>query len=333
MVLEKTRKQWDVDTLLGKIETGILKIPPFQRGSVWNRVKKSEAIYSLLTVGLPDIILLEEKGEYHILDGLQRITSIKEFVYGSFSIKLDEHIGHIDPELAKILEGKSFSELPDELQRRLRNAELGAVIYSGVGGFEVAREIFTRLNYKPTPLSPQELLFVLSYESEKSELLRELGKEISRRRFKGFGLLARFLADYSMAEKILAEGKIREEWFKFKTYYDWLYGRLKEVFSQYDVKRLAELSGDFVEVYSILKREFKLDLMKKPYWCEAVAFFFKLSEREGISPPEFVAERGEELLKKLEKSEAWLKNISQRSRQKPKGLKERFEVLQRILLS
>jgi uncharacterized protein with ParB-like and HNH nuclease domain len=326
-MVERVRKIWDLQTLLNKIGSGLLKIPPFQRGNVWNRTKKSEAVYSLLTIGLPEITLLEEKnGSFHILDGLQRITALKEFVENGYPIRLDKTLTHVDEKLAKLLEGKKFSQLPDEVKNKLLNAEVGILIYKGVNSFEEAREIFTRLNYRPTPLNQAELLFTLTFSGEKSLLLKELGERLSKRRLLGFALLARGLAGYKAASRM--EGD--ENLFKFKRFYDWVYANLKPLLDTLSEEKLEGLSQTLLTFADRLKTSFKVDPVKAPYWWEFLAFALKEMEEMGTSAEEYaervLPERFERTVSNLE----WKNNISVRNRQKPKVLAKRFEILSRI---
>jgi hypothetical protein len=322
---ERIRKQWDVETLITKVENNYIKVPEFQRGSVWNTTKKSEAIYSLITIGLPEIVLLEEKGGYQLLDGLQRLNAIKEFVFNEYRIRLDKKIDHLDKELANTLEGKYFNELPENVQAEILNAEIGAVIYKNVENFSVAKEIFTRINYKPTPLSPQELLYVLSYDREKSPIVRELGKAINPHRFKGFGIIARVLANYVVIEELVQTTS--EEWeqlFKFRTYYDWLYEWFVEALALLKTNQIEKSGEEIIELINLFKSE-GIDPTKAQYWLETVAFILKAKGKQNAE--DYWNSEGKYKLEKLQKDNEWLENVSQRSRQKPNVLKRRFEIL------
>ena len=326
MSVERIRKIWDIETLKGKVERGNISVPEFQRGNVWNVKKKSEAIYSLLTIGLPDLILLDDgKGNYQILDGLQRLNAIIGYINNEYALKFDEKIGHIDKELYEKLAKKKFKELEPRLQNALLNSEIGTIIYSGVESFEIAKEIFTRLNYKPTPLSRPELLFVLTFDREKSPLLKELGEKISARRFKGFSLVARFLADYRLIE----EG-IREEHFKAGQYYDWLYRWLKRALETFDKERVQNLGELFLEFLRILKTEGGIDAAKATFWVEFLAFLVREFLKEQKTPEEFFQEKGKSYLRAVQTNPNWLKNIREKNNQKPKLLMERFKILEGI---
>ena len=326
MVIERVRKIWDIETLRGKVERGNIKVPEFQRGNVWSVKKKSEAVYSLLTIGLPDLILLDDgRGNYQILDGLQRLNALVGFLNNEYRLKFDEKLDHIDKELYEKLNGKYFGELEPQIQSALLNAEIGAVIYSGVEGFEIAKEIFTRLNYKPTPLSRPELLYVLTFDREKSPLLKEIGEYLSKRRMKGFSLVARFLADYTLLE----EG-IKEEHFKFSQYYDWLYKWLKKAFEKYDKGSLQTLGELLLEFSNLLKTHTGIDVVKAPYWIEFVAFLIREFKSCDQTTDEFFENIGKSYLKAVQTNPKWIRNIGQKNKQKPKELFERFQILQEV---
>ena len=321
MQLKRRRVQWDVETLLNKVKRGEIEVPRFQRGKVWNRKKRSEAIYSLLTIGLPDIVLIEgEGGKYLLLDGLQRISAVSDFIEGAFKIGLDDYLSHIDQSLVETLEGKKFEELPEEVKRELLGAELGAVVYSGVNDFEIAKEIFTRINYKPTPLNQQELLMVLTYDKEKTPLLKEFGDKLSPRRLKGFGILSRVIAGYTL----LREG-LKEEHFNFNRYYDWLYRWLRKAFRDLSVEKLESLlerAMEFIEYF----KGIGVDVVKAPYWSDIVAFLLLDSERENLPPLEYWNRKGRQRVESLRKDPDWIKHVAERNKQKPATLRERFEI-------
>jgi len=331
MGVARWRKTWDVETLVNRLKSGIVKIPDFQRDRVWNVTKKSEAIYSLLTIGLPEITLLEDReGSYYILDGLQRVTAIWEFVEGKYKIKLDHHIEHFDEELAQTLEGKKFKNLPEEVKNKLLTQEVGVVFYGRIKDFDIAKEIFTRLNYKPTPLNQGELLYVLTYEGEKSKLLREAGEILSKKRMLGFSLLARGLVGFYVALKVSVEKKPFEEYFKFKRFYDWLYKYLKPFLEKVSIEDLQRLTEHLIEFYDVLKIRFGIDAVKSPYWWEFIAF--ALTEVESLKLPldRYIEEALPKRLEQVKNSTEWEENVANRNRQKPKILQERFEILKRI---
>jgi uncharacterized protein with ParB-like and HNH nuclease domain len=77
----------EVDSLYGKYKRGKLILQPeFQRHFVWDPVKSSRLIESvLLDIPLPVIYLSQEKdGREYIIDGQQRLTTFFSFIDGKF---------------------------------------------------------------------------------------------------------------------------------------------------------------------------------------------------------------------------------------------------------
>ena len=75
---------WTTETLLNQINKGnILLNPDFQRRDAWDKKRKSKFIESLiLGLPIPQVVLAESKerrGSYIVLDGKQRLLSIRQF--------------------------------------------------------------------------------------------------------------------------------------------------------------------------------------------------------------------------------------------------------------
>ncbi|MEI3647111.1 DUF262 domain-containing protein [Lactococcus lactis subsp. lactis] len=72
------------DQLSRLYESDKIKIPDMQRGFVWDDIQASRLIESILMgLPLPSLFLIKniEEGDYMVVDGLQRITSIHAFRY------------------------------------------------------------------------------------------------------------------------------------------------------------------------------------------------------------------------------------------------------------
>ena len=73
-------------TLFNFIESGIVKIPDFQRNYVWDQKRASKLIESIiLGLPIPQIFFYEsEKNKYLVIDGQQRLMSIYFFIKQRF---------------------------------------------------------------------------------------------------------------------------------------------------------------------------------------------------------------------------------------------------------
>ena len=82
-VMENKTKEFVLDqTTIKKLLTAYkLTIPDFQRSFVWKSNKKYQLISSLFK-GFPigALTLYEDKGQYYIIDGLQRINTLQQYL-------------------------------------------------------------------------------------------------------------------------------------------------------------------------------------------------------------------------------------------------------------
>lgn len=148
----------------------ILLDPDYQRNYVWDNPKASLLIESfLLNVPIPIIYVSEEAdGAWSVVDGLQRLTSLKRFFEDDFRLsKL---------EVFQELNGLTFSRLPPKAQRTLKNGILRIIVILQESHPEIKYDIFQRLNRGSIKLNEQELRNCL-YRGPLTSALREARKE------------------------------------------------------------------------------------------------------------------------------------------------------------
>jgi hypothetical protein len=73
---------FDVESITNRIRRNNISLDAdFQRGEVWDNKKKRKLIDTIIRGWpIPPVIFLNNENKYDILDGLQRITAIKEFI-------------------------------------------------------------------------------------------------------------------------------------------------------------------------------------------------------------------------------------------------------------
>ncbi len=131
--------------------------PEYQRRLVWDRVKRSAFIESLLmNIPIPPIFLLEwEYSRYEVMDGQQRLSSIVEFYENRFKLSGLEYW----PEL----NGKTYGDCPPTIQRGLDRRRISAVVLLAENlamedrRYDIRRIVFERLNTGGQNLNAQEL--------------------------------------------------------------------------------------------------------------------------------------------------------------------------------
>lgn len=143
----------------------------FQRKSgLWTKVQKSQLIESLLLrIPIPAFYFDGGvKDNWLIIDGLQRITALKEFV-------VDKTLKLTGLEFFHDLEGLGFSELPRTFIRRINETNIVAYIVKGGTPANVKYNIFKRINTGGLELKPQEIRHAL-YQGKATELCKSLAK-------------------------------------------------------------------------------------------------------------------------------------------------------------
>lgn len=183
-----------------KFNSNFIK-PHFQRNNVWSPQTKSKLIESFLaSYPVPPVILYKLKGveQYWIIDGLQRISTIKEYFENEFSliVKNEQY------------RGKKFKDLSKDAQDKLNNTFLNCIIVREISprGDVFLYNLFERLNTGSTALNAMEVRRAISYgwliknleELNKNGSWRKIiGKKDADNRFLDVELLLRILAIYT----------------------------------------------------------------------------------------------------------------------------------------
>lgn len=159
-----------VGTLVDDIKRGHLLLNiEYQRQYVWDRAKASRLIESLLlNIPVPVCYFAEnEDGAYEVIDGLQRITTISQYLEGDFELKGI-------PVLSE-LEGKFFSDLSQRDQRRLSGRTIRCIVITEDSDPDIKFDVFERLNTGSARLGSQELRNCI-YRGDLNDFLRSVAQ-------------------------------------------------------------------------------------------------------------------------------------------------------------
>ena len=175
-------KTVSLDSVLRRMKNGTIRLtPPFQRKSVWDDIRKSRLIESMmLNIPLPMFYISSDAdGNWDVVDGLQRITTIKEFILGKYNLD-KERYDEKGFKLKKLefwgsLDGKRYDELPGKLYNNIADTELQFTIINPDTPEEVKRNIFKRINTGGMPLTSQEIRHAL-YQGTSTKLLEKLSE-------------------------------------------------------------------------------------------------------------------------------------------------------------
>lgn len=165
--------------LISMYQDGDLVKPELQRKYVWGKPEASRFVDSvLLGLPIPSIFLAKTTdNKMLIIDGYQRIMTINDYVRGIWSennkvFKLSNIKGKINHRWID----KSFSELPDSEQRKIKTSTIHAIIFEQKTPNENDTslfQIFERINTSGRSLLPQEIRNCV-YQGKLNSLLFEL---------------------------------------------------------------------------------------------------------------------------------------------------------------
>lgn len=177
-MVDKTLNLYPIDypfeTLITRMKADTPKLildPDFQRKYKWDKdgwERASKFIEScLMRIPLPSCYFAEDKdGRHLVIDGVQRLTTIKKFFDDEFSLE--------GMTVFKELEGKKFSELGD-YRADLESTTIRCIVLRKENSQKLIREIFSRLNQGAVALSDQEIRHAL-YPGSLDKLLVELSQ-------------------------------------------------------------------------------------------------------------------------------------------------------------
>jgi uncharacterized protein with ParB-like and HNH nuclease domain len=201
-----------METCLRRIEQKtIILNPDFQRKEVWKEDKKSQLIESLmLKIPLPMFyVSADERSNYTVVDGLQRLSTIRSFVLGDEYLKNKKEVDKGNGfkleklEFWKNYEGKTFKELPIHIKNSILEAEFTFTVIDPGTPEEVRRNIFKRLNTGGEPLSSQEIRNAL-YIGQSTVLLNELAENIHFKKATGNSIKDLRMADKELILRFIA---------------------------------------------------------------------------------------------------------------------------------
>ena len=146
--------------------------PEFQRRpGIWDLTRQCRLIESiLLRIPLPVFyVAADAEDHWSVVDGLQRMTTIHNFLKDKFKLRSLEYLVRFD--------GFGFSDLPRGMQRRILETELIMnVIQSGTPE-EVTFNIFSRINTGGVTLNEQEIRHALNKGPVRDFLLELVSME------------------------------------------------------------------------------------------------------------------------------------------------------------
>ncbi|MDQ2087759.1 DUF262 domain-containing protein [Herbivorax sp. ANBcel31] len=184
--------------------------PDFQRNYVWDSTRKSRLIESiLLKIPLPVFYLARDnEGKYQVVDGVQRLSVIKEYFSNSFKLRNLEY-------LKEDCDNKYFQKSPStslhpKFVRQLKAYQIDCNIIEPDTPHKVKLDIFKRLNTGGKSLNAQEIRNSILRKNSR-DFIRQLSKSeefkkatsnsISPKRMMDQELILRYIGFYLIYKK------------------------------------------------------------------------------------------------------------------------------------
>lgn len=132
--------EYSVEILAQKMDKGDFSVPSYQRAFTWEDERKSRFIESVI-MGLPIPFLFfweMADGKLEIIDGSQRLRTLKEFVLNEFRLSELESLPSIS--------GFRFLDLPESRQRKILNRSIRGIVLNEHADEQARFDMFERIN-------------------------------------------------------------------------------------------------------------------------------------------------------------------------------------------
>ncbi len=270
--------------LLNQLELGQIDLSPdFQRAAdLWDNKKKSRLIESiLLGIPIPSFYLSENlKGKLDVIDGLQRLCALKDFVFGK---EIDDakkekqylelsDLEFLNEDSNKNYQGLTYQRLNREEQLRIAGYKITTNTIKKGTPHLVKYIIFQRVNTAGEPLTDQEMRHALNQGipanfvkelAEMDEFKEATQNKIRTRRMEDRDFANRFLGFYlpGNIDSMLDEYKKVEDLNSF------LNNTLIKIERQYNESNinLSKIQKDFATSMRISLCIFGDDAFRKRY--------------------------------------------------------------------
>ena len=159
-VTDPTRSQSEnVETVVSRMASNRIVIPDYQRDAdQWDLRKESLFVESLVNnLTIPAFFFAEqENGTIEVVDGQQRLSTIRNYRDNTFAISDDEDMVYLTPQSVHY-RGKKYADLDPKLKNVFDDYPLTIIYLPKKIALNAKLEIFRRINEGGTPLSPQDI--------------------------------------------------------------------------------------------------------------------------------------------------------------------------------
>jgi len=224
-----------VRQLFDMINEDLIDIAPeYQRHFIWDEIRQSQLIESLLLgIPVPNLFMATNKDStWEVIDGLQRLTTIVNFLGNNNLIhKINSRNSKLKLKGLEKLDSINnlvFEDLPKSIQLMFMTRPIRITVLNDRSDFEVRYDLFERLNTGGVTLHPQEIrncVYIGKFknfivECSKNEHFTNVVKmtENSERKGNKEELVLKFFSYYQNREKFVHSVKeFLNDYMEFKT--------------------------------------------------------------------------------------------------------------------
>lgn len=246
-----------LELLSNKVHSEDIIVPFYQRKFVWKIEQASKLIESfLMGLPVPQVFLyVNDEDQLEIIDGQQRIMSVKYFFEGYFG-EADQGGRRQVFKLKGLSErseynGKTFKELSPRDQRRLKNTPLRAIHIKQLkpsSRNDSVFHIFERLNTGGTQLKPQEIRNAV-YRGKITNELKALNEDLNWRKILGIPKADKNQKDVEIILRLFALFEVWNEYEKPMLRY---LNRQMDENREFDTDRAKRFKKRFPEVTKLV---------------------------------------------------------------------------------
>lgn len=303
-------------------------VPDYQRDFVWDKIRQSRFIESLM-IGLPIpyIFLAEtDSGRYEIVDGSQRIRTLAAYINNQLTITGVEKISELN--------SLKFDDLVDSRKRKFKNISMKMIVLSEHTSDETKNDIFERINRGSDLLKDMEYRKGI-YTGPFNDFISSLAKD---KIFVKLTPIAKWLIKRQEREELLLRFFAFSEWYPRFTdkmgiakQLDGYMKNKNEVFSlEKDDKTKTKMFDEFKDTMKFVEKYFPYGFAKnknvnqvaRPYF-EALAVGTNLALQSGVRLNE-----DKDYIKRLVIDKNFLTSVSGRYQtHKPITIKKRIDYI------
>lgn len=193
----------NLGSLIDQLENDEIDLQPdFQRATdVWDNVKKSRLIESiLLGLPLPSFYFSEDpvSQKLSIIDGLQRICAIRDFV-----LKEEDPLKLEELQFLKNFEGLTYSQLARPEVKRIKSLKITMNTLRKGTPLDVKYIIFQRVNTAGEPLTSQEMRHALN-QGPAAIFIKKLADMESFKKATNYSVKSKRMQDRDFANRFVA---------------------------------------------------------------------------------------------------------------------------------